>query len=223
MTRIIVADDHSLFRDGIVSMLEAGGFEVVGQAGNGHDTLEAIRRLMPDVVLMDLQMPKMDGLEALKRITAEFPGVKVVILTVSDDDDDLLAAIQAGASGYLLKDLDSEEFLELLAGLERGEAPMTRKTASRLMRRLSSGSGSETALATLSERELDVLALVSQGMPNKAVAERLSISENTVKYHMKNILQKLEVRNRTEAVSHALKHGLVEKTGLAESSAEGER
>ncbi len=222
MTRVIVADDHSLFRDGIVSMLQAGGFDVVGQAGNGHDTLEAIRRLMPDLVLMDLQMPKMDGLEALKRITAEFPAVKVVILTVSDDDDDLLAAIQAGASGYLLKDLDSEEFLDLLAGLQRGEAPMTRKTASRLMRRLSAASGSETTLSELSERELDVLALVTHGLPNKAVAERLSISENTVKYHMKNILQKLEVRNRTEAVSHAVKHGLVEKAALADSTSETE-
>lgn len=222
MTRVIVADDHALFRDGIVSMLQAGGFDVVGQAGNGHDTLEAIRSLMPDLVLMDLQMPKMDGLEALKRITAEFPAVKVVILTVSDDDDDLLAAIQAGASGYLLKDLESEEFLDLLAGLQRGEAPMTRKTASRLMRRLSAASGSETTLSELSERELDVLALVTHGLPNKDIAERLSISENTVKYHMKNILQKLDVRNRTEAVSHALKHGLVEKSALADTTGETE-
>lgn len=211
MTRVMVADDHSLFRDGIVSLLEAAGFAVVAEAGSGKEILEAINDSAPDLVLLDLTMPGMSGLEALKQIKQDHPDVKVVILTVSDDDDDLMAAIQAGASGYLLKDLDSKEFLELLSGLERGEAPMTRKTASRLMSRLAAPQHeSSKSLPHLSDRELEVLGLVSRGMANKAIADRLSISENTVKYHMKNILQKLDVQNRTEAVSHALQNGLVE-------------
>jgi DNA-binding NarL/FixJ family response regulator len=211
MSRVMVADDHSLFRDGIVSLLEAAGFDVVAEAGTGKEILEAIRISPPDLVLLDLTMPGMTGLEALKQIRLNHPEVKVVILTVSDDDDDLMAAIQAGASGYLLKDLDSQEFLELLSGLERGEAPMTRKTASRLMSRLAAPQhDSSKTLPRLSDRELEVLGLVSHGMANRAIADRLSISENTVKYHMKNILQKLDVQNRTEAVSHALQNGLVE-------------
>lgn len=211
MTRVMVADDHSLFRDGIVSLLEAAGFDVVAEAGTGKDILEAIRNSAPDLVLLDLTMPGMSGLEALKQIRLEHPDVKVVILTVSDDDDDLMAAIQAGASGYLLKDLDSQEFLELLSGLEHGEAPMTRKTAGRLMSRLATPHhDSSKTLPHLSDRELEVLGLVSKGMANRTIADKLSISENTVKYHMKNILQKLDVQNRTEAVSHALQNGLVE-------------
>jgi DNA-binding NarL/FixJ family response regulator len=211
MTRVMVADDHSLFRDGIVSLLEAAGFDVAAEAGTGQDILDAIHASPPDLVLLDLTMPGMSGLEALKQIRLNHPDVKVVILTVSDDDDDLMAAIQAGASGYLLKDLDSQEFLELLSGLERGEAPMTRKTAGRLMSRLATPQqDASKSLPHLSERELEVLGLVSRGMANKAIADELSISENTVKYHMKNILQKLDVQNRTEAVSHALQSGLVE-------------
>ncbi len=211
MSRVMVADDHSLFRDGIVSLLEAAGFDVVAEAGTGKDILEAIQLSTPDLVLLDLTMPGMSGLEALKQIKLDHPEVKVVILTVSDDDDDLMAAIQAGASGYLLKDLDSQEFLELLSGLERGEAPMTRKTASRLMSRLATPRhDTGKSLPHLSDRELEVLGLVSRGMANKTIADKLSISENTVKYHMKNILQKLDVQNRTEAVSHALQNGLVE-------------
>ena len=211
MTRVMVADDHSLFRDGIISLLEAAGFTVVAEAGTGKEILDAMSDSTPDLVLLDLTMPGMSGLEALKQIRLDHPDVKVVILTVSDDDDDLMAAIQAGASGYLLKDLDSQEFLELLSGLERGEAPMTRKTAGRLMSRLASPQqDTNKALPHLSDRELEVLGLVSRGMANKAIADRLSISENTVKYHMKNILQKLDVQNRTEAVSHALQSGLVE-------------
>lgn len=213
MTRVMVADDHSLFRDGIVSLLEAAGFDVVAEAGTGKEIIDAIQSSPPDLVLLDLTMPGMSGLEALKQIRLAHPEVKVVILTVSDDDDDLMAAIQSGASGYLLKDLDSQEFLELLSGLERGEAPMTRKTASRLMSRLATPQHeSSKTLPHLSDRELEVLGLVSHGMANRAIADRLSISENTVKYHMKNILQKLDVQNRTEAVSHALQSGLVESS-----------
>ncbi|MEK7310513.1 MAG: response regulator transcription factor, partial [Chloroflexota bacterium] len=131
--RVLVVDDHSLFRDGIVSLLEAAGYTVVGQAGDGQAAIEAARRTQPDLVLMDITMPHMSGLEALRQIRVELPDVKVVMLTVSDDDTDLLEAIKAGASGYLVKNLNAEEFLQILSGLEHGEVAMTRQTTARLI------------------------------------------------------------------------------------------
>lgn len=207
--RVLVVDDHSLFRDGIVSLLEAAGHVVVGQAGDGQAAVEAARRSQPDVVLMDITMPQMNGLEALRRIRAELPAAKVVMLTVSDDSADLVEAIKAGASGYLLKNLNAEEFLQMLSGLERGEAAMTGQTTARLLQGLVQSSHPQAgALDALTERERELLRLVAQGLSNKAVARTLSLSENTIKYHLKNILQKLGVQNRTEAASYAFRAGL---------------
>ncbi len=208
--RVLVADDHPLFRDGIVSLLEAAGFEVVGQVGDGASAVEAAERLSPDLILMDVTMPKLNGIQALSKIKEKKPEVEVVMLTVSDDDEDLSAAAQAGASGYLLKSLDSDEFLSLLEGIKAGEAPLTRRTAARLLR-LMSGSASDfrSSATYLTARELELLGLVADGLPNKAIAQELSISENTVKYHMKNILSKLDVHNRTEAVAQAIRAGLI--------------
>lgn len=208
--RVLVADDHSLFRDGIVSLLEAAGFTVVGQVGDGFAAAAAARQLRPDLVLLDIHMPGQTGLEALRQIKAELPDLPVVMLTVSDEDADLFAAIQAGAQGYLLKSLNATEFLEILQGLKRGEAAITRKTAMRLMEGFSKTGGSsfkETDVLTGREREL--LQFMVAGLSNKAIAEQLSISENTVKYHVKNILQKLGVQNRTEAATHAIRDHLV--------------
>ena len=126
--RVLVVDDHPLFRDGIVSLLEAAGFEVVGEADNGQEAIRQTQRTQPDLVLMDISMPRMSGLIALEAIKAAHPTTQVVMLTVSEEDEDLLTAVQAGASGYLLKNLDAEQFLDLLAGLQKGEAAMTRKT-----------------------------------------------------------------------------------------------
>jgi DNA-binding NarL/FixJ family response regulator len=210
--RVLVADDHSLFRDGLVSLLEAAGHEIVGQAGDGQTAVDMTRTERPDVVLLDLTMPKMDGHEALLQIRATVPDTRVVILTVSDQDADLRRAIRAGAHGYLLKSLNADEFLEMLAGLEVGEAAITRKTAARLMSHFASPSQElEGNSETLTERELQLLALVSEGLSNRAIAQRLSISYNTVKYHMKNILQKLGVQNRTEAVATAIRSGLLKR------------
>lgn len=209
--RVLVADDHSLFRDGIVSLLEAAGFEVVGQVGDGRSAVEAARRLRPDVVLMDIAMPEMSGLEATRLILADLPETQVVMLTVSDDDDDLLEAVQAGARGYLLKNLTADQFLEMLGGLERGEAAMTRQTTARLMKGYADLSHQRPdSSALLTQRETELLRLVAKGLPNKAIARTLSLSENTVKYHMKNILQKLGVQNRTEAAAHAIRAGLLD-------------
>ena len=133
MKRVVVADDHSLFLDGITSLLEAVGYDIVAQASNGRLAVEAVREKHPDLVLLDITMPEMDGLEALAVIKDEFPDTQVVMLTVSDDDEDLFVAIQSGADGYLLKDLNSKEFIEMLEGLEQGEAAINRRMAARLM------------------------------------------------------------------------------------------
>jgi len=206
--RVLVADDHSLFRDGIVSLLEAAGFEVVGQVGDGRAAVEAALLLNPDLVLLDLTMPELSGLEALEQIHQALPATPVVMLTMSDDDADVLAAIKAGARGYLLKSLNAEEFFAMLEGLERGEAAMTRQTTAILLRGLSSPAAPQAE--SLTARELELLHLVAKGMPNKTIALALSVSENTVKYHLKSILQKLSAGNRTEAVTEAIRRGLLD-------------
>jgi len=208
--RVLVADDHSLFRDGIISLLEAAGFDVVGQVGDGEAAVETALRLHPDLILLDISMPKLTGLEALRRIRSELPNTRVVMLTVSDRDDDLFAAIEAGAHGYLLKSLTGDEFLEMLDGLQRGEAALTRQMTTRLLRRFHGDQPDQTRPSPpLTPRELELLQLVARGLSNKAIARELSVSENTVKYHLKNIMQKLDVQNRTEAVSRALRDGLI--------------
>ncbi|MCC7360064.1 MAG: response regulator transcription factor [Anaerolineales bacterium] len=205
--RILVADDHSLFRDGLVSLLEAAGFEVVGQVGDGGAAVEAALRLRPDVVLLDLTMPVLTGLEALIRIRAAWPEAKVVMLTASDGDDSLFKASEAGASGYLLKSLKSDEFLEMLLGLEHGEAAMTRQTTARLLAGLTRAARAPAA-ETLTPQETRLIQYLAEGLSNKAIAQAMAVSENTVKYHLKNILQKLGLHNRTEAAAYAIRAGL---------------
>ncbi len=209
--RILVADDHSLFRDGIISLLEAVDFEVVGQVGDGQAAVEAARRLHPELVLMDINMPRMSGLEALRLIKEELPEIQVVMLTVSEEDVNLLEAIKFGARGYLLKDLNADKFFEMLAGLQRGQAAMTRQTTARLMKELAQPSFRQAEpVKDLTQRQIELLRLVAEGTSNKAIARILSISENTVKYHLKNIMLKLNVQNRTEAVTHAIRAGLLD-------------
>jgi DNA-binding NarL/FixJ family response regulator len=206
--RVLVADDHPLFRDGIVSLLEAAEFVVVGQANNGLEAIAAARKLKPELVLLDITMPEMDGLEALQIIKRENPEIQVVMLTVSDDDEHLLEAIQKGANGYLLKNLNANQFLEMLAGLGHGEAAMTRKTTAQLMAGFASFAEQARQPETkLTSRELELLRLVAEGLSNKAIGQQLDVSENTVKYHMRNILQKLNAQNRTEAATFALQAG----------------
>lgn len=204
--RILLADDHSLFRDGLASLLEAAGFEVVGQVGDGASAVDAALRLRPDAVLMDINMPVLGGLEALRRLRAEWPAAQVVMLTVSEEQADLVEAIQAGARGYLLKHLKADEFLDMLHGLERGEAAMSRQTTARLLAGLSQASSNP--VGSLTEREVELLRLLAEGLSNKIIAQKLSVSENTVKYHLKNILQKLGLHNRTEAATVAIRLGL---------------
>lgn len=207
--RVLVADDHSLFRDGVVSLLEAGGFEVVGQCGDGRAAVEAALRLRPDVVLLDLTMPVLTGLEALKEIRAAWPEALVVMLTASDDDDSLFHASEAGARGYLLKSLPADQFLDMLRGLEHGEAAMTRQTTARLLAGMSRAAHTSTPDPdALTPQEIRLLQYLADGLTNKAIAQAMSLSENTVKYHIKNILQKLGAQNRTEAAAYAVHSGL---------------
>ncbi len=207
--RVLIVDDHALFRDGISSLLKARGYQVVGEASDGQEAVVRTRELRPDLVLMDIKMPQMGGLEATRLIKAELPGVKVVILTVSDDEEDLFDAIKAGAQGYLLKNLKSDVFFELISGVASGEAPISPKLAAKMIQEFSEqsrqleGALTEQKEGNLTDRETEVLDLVAQGRNNKEIAEELVISESTVKYHLGNILDRLHLKNRAQAIAFA--------------------
>lgn len=205
--RVLVVDDHALFRDGISSLLHAAGFEVVGGASTGQEAIELAARLRPELILMDVSMPAMSGIEAARHIKRQLPDTKIVMLTVSDDDRVLVDAVKAGASGYLLKSLAAAEFLAMLDGVQRGESAMQRQTMSRLIDSLSDFSREREPVIELTQRELELLKWVAQGYSNKAIAQEMSISPNTVKYHIKNVLQKLGAQNRAEAVATAIRAG----------------
>lgn len=207
--RVLLADDHALFRDGVRSLLEARGIQVVGEAGDGQEAVEAALRLRPDVVLMDITMPRMDGLEATRLIKTRLPQTKVVMLTVSDEDRNLFEAIKSGAQGYLLKNLQAAEFFGLLTGIERGEAPISRGLAGRILDEFArqQAPSAPPESEELTEREREVLQAVSGGASNREVAAALHITENTVKFHMKNILDKLHLRSRAEVVAYAARRG----------------
>jgi DNA-binding NarL/FixJ family response regulator len=212
--RLLIADDHPLFRDGLRSLLEARGVDVVGEAKNGREAVEQARRLQPDVVLMDLSMPELNGLAATRLLSAAHPNIKVVILTASEDDADLFEAIKCGAQGYIFKNLDSAEFFRLLDGVARGEPALTPGLAKKLLGAFASPEQGARAAHSerpeaLTEREREVLDLLVQGVTsNRELAERLVVSENTVKYHLRNILDKLHVQNRAQVVAYALRHGM---------------
>jgi DNA-binding NarL/FixJ family response regulator len=211
--RVLIADDHPLFRDGIRALLETRGIEVVGEARNGREAVDRARRLRPDVLLMDLSMPELNGLAATRLISAELPDVQVVILTGSEDETDLFEAIKSGAKGYLLKNLAAQQVVELLEGLARGEPALTPGLAKKLLdefARPSSGSQRASQPDSLTEREREVLELLVQGVTStRELAERLVVTENTVKYHLRNMLDKLHVQNRAQVVAYAVRHGMV--------------
>jgi DNA-binding NarL/FixJ family response regulator len=213
--RVLIADDHPLFRDGLRSLLEARGIDVVGEATNGREAVEQTRRLRPEVVLMDLNMPELGGLAATRLISAEQPEAKVVVLTASEDDSDLFEAIKSGAQGYLFKNLASDAFFRLLEGVARGEPALTpglaRKLLGEFARPPAPAAPAVEGPQALTEREREVLDLLVQGITsNRDLAERLVVTENTVKYHLRNILDKLHVQNRAQVVAYAVRHGLVE-------------
>lgn len=210
--RVLLADDHPLFRDGIASLLSSRDYTVVGQASEGAEAVRLAEKLQPDLILMDIRMPGLDGLEATRLIQARHPQMRIVMLTVSEEDADLFEAIKSGAAGYLQKSLDSEQFFSLLEGVLRGEAGLTQVMAGKILHEFAhpTEEGQPAADDDLTPREREVLELVARGAINSEIAECLVISENTVKFHMKNILQKLQARNRAEVVAYALRSGLIE-------------
>jgi len=212
--RILIADDHALFRDGLRSLLLAQGHEVIGEAKNGREAVELARQLQPDLLLMDVQMPELDGIAATRLITAEMPSLKVVILTASEAEEKLFDAIKSGAQGYLLKNLEADTFFELLERAHRGEPALTPALARKLLQEFAKppeAVAPVTEEETLTAREREVLELMVEGVTsNRKLAKTLGLSENTVKFHVRNILDKLRLHNRAEVVGYALRHGIVE-------------
>lgn len=213
--RILLADDHILFRKGLAQLLNAQpDFQVIGEAGDGLEALDKARETMPDLILMDINMPRCDGREATRRIKSELPYVVIVILTVSDDDQDLFVALKHGAQGYLLKKMDPEDLFGQLRGLARGEAPLSRLIASKLLREFArDATPAPEGEAALTPREQQVLQLVARGLTNREIADKLVVAENTVKNHLRNILAKLHLGNRVQAAAYALREGLAPMEG----------
>ena len=204
--RIVIADDHPVVRTGIQGILVSQpDFEVVGEASTGGEAVDLVRALRPDVVLMDLRMPEMDGVEAISRIVAEQPEARVLVLTTYDGDADIVRAVGAGATGYLLKDTPREELCRAVRAAARGESVLAPVVAARLMRRTR-----EPEEETLSGREVEVLKLVAGGTSNKEIGQQLHISEATVKSHLSHIFGKLGVDDRTAAVTAALERGILQ-------------
>jgi two-component system nitrate/nitrite response regulator NarL len=210
--KVVIADDHKLFRQGLISLMKTREdlVHVVGEAETGEEAIRLAGQYHPDVILMDIYMPQIDGLEAAKVIRARYPEIAIVMLTSSENDGHLYESVQIGVSGYLLKSLDATELFDMLSGVVRGEAAMTRAMATRLLKGVAKRLVDEDkGEQSLTERELLVLRLVASGASNSELAEQLSISVNTVKSHLKNILEKLQLENRTQAATYALKRGLI--------------
>jgi DNA-binding NarL/FixJ family response regulator len=210
--RVLIADDHSLFRQGLRALLEARGFDVVGEAGTGVQAIELSLSLRPDVVLMDLAMPELGGLAATRLLSVRQPDVKVVVLTASDEETDVFEAIKSGAYGYLKKDLSGAEFARCMQALARGEPMISPSGARKLLGEFSTDrSGAEPASRpeSLTDREHEVLQLLVQGVTTtQELSAQLVVSDNTVKFHLRNILDKLHVHNRAEVVAYASRYGL---------------
>jgi DNA-binding NarL/FixJ family response regulator len=209
--RVVVADDHDLYRRGLRDLLEENGLDVAGEASNGRFAVELGERLRPDVVVMDLHMPVVSGVEATRRLAGSAPDVRVLVLTVLADESSVVDAIVAGACGYLLKDASVEQILDGIEAAARGEALISPRIATMVLRRLrdAAPTGEEPIGIELSKRELDVLSLLADGHDNAAIAKQLSISPHTVKTHVSTILDKLGVNNRIQAAVRAIRSGLL--------------
>jgi DNA-binding NarL/FixJ family response regulator len=214
--RVLIVDDHALFRRGLQMVLQQEeDIEVVGEAADGAEAIEQAVELMPDVVLMDVRMPKRSGIEATQQIRDSLPHAKILMLTISDEEQDLYEAIKAGASGYLLKEISIEEVADAIRSVWAGQSRISPSMASKLLSEFAAMSKraderQQVPAPRLTEREMEVLRLVAQGLNNRDIAAQLFISENTVKNHIRNILEKLHLHSRMEAVVYAVREKLLE-------------
>ena len=219
--KLMLVDDHPLFIEGLSYLLKTYGFEVSGIAHSGREALEKARFLKPDVILMDIKMPDLSGIDTLKLLKAEWPEIKIAMLTSSEDDEDLFDAISYGASGYLLKSTGAKQLVELLHGLENGEALLTRPVAARILQELKrlntdekeSGrpsAESNTGEPQFTERQLEILELVAKGVTYKDAGTALGLTERTVKYHMGKIIELLHLENRSQMIAYAVKMEIIQ-------------
>jgi len=210
---VLIVDDHDLFRTGLRNLLEEQGVEIVGEAASGGEAVRAVRELAPDIVVMDLKMPSMGGVEATRHIASVAPLTRVVMLTISDDDADVMDAILAGACGYLLKDSSIQELMAGIQAASRGESLISPAIAVKVLQRVRATrtlpETASTIKAELSDREIDVLKLIANGKDNAVIAAELHISPKTVKNHISNILMKLQIDNRIQAAVYAVRSGIV--------------
>ncbi|MEA3374634.1 MAG: response regulator transcription factor [Chloroflexota bacterium] len=219
--RILLADDHVLFRRGVASVLAPHpAFDVVGEASDGLEAVALARETRPDLIVMDIGMPRLDGLEAVRRIKHDMPQVKTLVLTVSDDDADLFEAIKSGAQGYLVKDLKQHQLFDAIDAVSRGEASFSSAVAARILQELQEPARDEAQepemAEPLTDREREVLELMVQGLSNNEIGEALCIAGGTVKNHVSHILGKLHLQNRVQAAVHAVREGLVREPGEME-------
>jgi DNA-binding NarL/FixJ family response regulator len=208
--RILITDDHPVVREGLSAMLSReGDIEVVGEAKNGVEAVSKAGELQPDIVLMDLRMPEMDGVEAMQRIKAEYPDIRFIVLTTYDSDEYIFKGIEAGARAYLLKDAPRDDLFKAIRAVSRGESLIEPAVAGKVLDRLAELSRQVQAPETLSEREIEVLTLIARGSSNKIIADNLHIGQSTVKTHIQSIFHKLDVNDRTEAVTVAVRKGII--------------
>jgi DNA-binding NarL/FixJ family response regulator len=209
---ILIVDDHTLFRTGIRKMLEAeADMRVVGEAATGQEALEQARELVPEVILMDIRMPDLDGVKAARVLHREMPHVGIIFVTMFEDDEFIFQGLQAGGRGYILKDADPDTVLRAIRAVAHGESLLGPTIAQKVMRQFSALPGKQTPLVDdLTPRELEVLTLIAEGLSNKEIAQELVISEKTVKNHINNIFSKLHVSDRSQAMLYAIRQGLVE-------------
>ena len=209
LVRVLIADDHTIVRKGLRALLSSkGDIEVVGEASNGQAAVEQAATLKPDVVLMDLAMPKLDGIEAIKQITARQSQVRILVLTSFATDDKVFPAIKAGALGYLLKDSDPEELVQAIRQVYRGESSLHPSIARKVLEELAHPAKQPAGPDTLTEREIEVTRLIAKGLRNKAIAGQLGIGETTVRAHVSNIMNKLHLASRNEVMRYAFREGL---------------
>jgi DNA-binding NarL/FixJ family response regulator len=214
MYSTLLVDDHALFREGLHGLIDQWeDFEVVGEATNGIEALDFCAKNIPDLVLMDIAMPGMGGLEATLEIRKSFPSTHIVMLTVSEEEQDLFDALRIGANGYVLKNTPSQRFRDMLRGVMKGEAALSGQVATRIFAEFSSGGNERTFKSNetkdqLTSREMDILSCVAEGLSNKEISEKLFMSEATIKKYLGNLLEKLHLKNRVQAAVFAVKNGL---------------